>query len=441
MIPTCHRADRDLPQEVDVAIIGAGLMGCATAYYLAKAGAKVLVIDKSRIAGQQSSRAWGFVRQQGRDEYEVPLMKAGISIWRSLEEELQADLGWRNEGCIYVASDTRHLETYEEWLPIALKYSIDTILLSRQEVLKKLPGFASSQLGGLFTPSDGQAEPTLVTAAFARRARELGVCFVENCGVKKIDVGANKVVGIETEHGYVRANSVVCAAGITSFRLLTEIGISLPQQVVRGSVGRTNKGPPLTGLSTIANGVGFRQRKDGSFNIADDAQVDVDMTLGHFRALQWYLPSLWAHRKSFSFKLNGESLAEFHQRMPWSSAFRNGPGIHERDPSVRPNGKRLRTALDSLKSAFHSQIDTVIVDRWAGAIDVLPDGIPVIDAQTSISGLAVATGFCGHGFAMGPIVGKTLAKWLTTGEPGLDLRKLRLSRFAERDVKPPVSLF
>ncbi|MNK97152.1 D-amino acid dehydrogenase small subunit [compost metagenome] len=273
------------------------------------------------------------------------------------------------------------------------------------------------------------------------RARELGAHIVEHCGAKGIDVAAGQVVGVETERGYVKAKTVVCAAGVTTFRLLKMLGIELPQQLVRGTVARTTSGPTLSGISTIANGVGFRQRLDGSFNIADDAHVDVDMTLGHLRALHWYAPSLWAHRKSFRFNLNGACLTDLHQRMPWSESARLGEGIHVRNPLIPPNEKGLGTAMSALKAAFPGQLNTQIADRWAGAIDVLPDGIPVIDAQTSPRGLAVATGFCGHGFAMGPIVGKTLASWIDSGDPGLDMRQLRLSRFAEGDVKPPSSLF
>jgi glycine/D-amino acid oxidase-like deaminating enzyme len=431
----------ELPRQIDVAIIGGGLMGCATAYFLAKSGLRVVVIDKSTIAGQQSSRAWGFVRQQARDEDEVPLMQASIAIWRSLEQELQTPLGWRNDGCLFVAADEAERDASEAWLPIARDHSLDSVMLSSREIAARLPGYARPQSGGLFTASDGQAEPRLVTDAFARRAAQSGVHIVENCGVNAIDVAAGQVAGIETERGYVKTGTVICAAGVTTHRLLKPLGIRLPQQVVRGTVGRTTCGPTLTGISTIANGVGFRQRIDGSFNIADDAQVDVDVTLGHLRALQWYLPSLWAHRRSFRFNLNGECLHDLASRMPWSTASRNGPSIHERSPHVEPNQKRLRAALGRLKDAFPSQNTTEITESWAGAIDVLPDGIPVIDARTSISGLCVATGFCGHGFAMGPIVGKTLATWITTGEPGIDMHKLRLSRFAEKDVKAPLSLF
>lgn len=430
-----------LPAEVDVAIIGGGLMGCATAYYLGKAGASVLLLEKSTLAGQQSSRAWGFVRQQSRDEAEVPLMQASIGLWQGLEQELQADLGWRNEGCLFVAGNEAERAGYESWLSVARDFSLDTVMLSPREVEARLPGYAVAQLGGLFTASDGQAEPTRVARAFARRARELGVRIVEQCGARGIDMAAGQVVGVETERGYVKAKTVVCAAGANTFRLLRQLGIELPQQLVRGTVARTTAGPALSGISTIANGVGFRQRLDGSFNIADDAHVDVDMTLGHLRALHWYAPSLWAHRKSFRFNLNGACLTDLSQRLPWSEAVRLGDGIHVRDPQVHPNRRSLATALHGLKAAFPDQRHVQIADSWAGGIDVLPDGIPVIDAQTAPVGLAVATGFCGHGFAMGPVVGKTLGDWIHTGQPGLDMRQLRLSRFAEGDVKPPSSLF
>jgi glycine/D-amino acid oxidase-like deaminating enzyme len=193
------KQDNSLPREVDVAIIGGGLMGCASAYYLSKAGAKVLVLDKSTIAGQQSSRAWGFVRQQSRDEAEVPLMQASIRIWRTLEHELQTDLGWRNDGCLFVAGNEAERAGYESWLPVARSFSVDTVMLSPREVANRLPGYAVPQLGGLFTASDGQAEPTLVARAFAMRARELGAHIVEQCGAQRIDVAAGQVVGVETE--------------------------------------------------------------------------------------------------------------------------------------------------------------------------------------------------------------------------------------------------
>jgi len=100
-----------LPEQVDVVIAGSGIMGCASAWQLAGQGLSVLVLDKAGIASQQSTRAWGFVRQQARDPAEVPLMMAAIPLWERLEEELQLPLEWRQGGCLYLAETPEQQRT------------------------------------------------------------------------------------------------------------------------------------------------------------------------------------------------------------------------------------------------------------------------------------------------------------------------------------------
>ncbi len=100
----------------------------------------------------------------------------------------------------------------------------------------------------------------------------------------------------------------------------------------------------------------------------------------------------------------------------------------------------MRRALEKLKAIFPVLKDAQIVEAWAGLIDVLPDGIPVIDAPDTPSGLTIATGFCGHGFAMGPIVGRLLAEWIDTGAPSLDLSAFRARRFVDGTMVPPRSM-
>lgn len=430
-----------LPKQADVVIVGAGIMGCAAAYYLAKQGVKSVVLDKSRIAGQQSTRAWGFVRQQGRDPSEMPLAIASNRLWRGLEKELQTNLGWRQGGCLYVAHDAEQMARYEACLEISRQYAVDTRLLSAAEVAACIPGFTASQVGGLFTPSDGQAEPRVVAPAFARRAAELGVQFIEGCGLTGIELAAGKIVAAQTEFGEIRTDHIICAAGAASWRVLRSLGISLPQHQVRGTVARTSSGPSVGAVAAIGGGIGWRQRQDGSFNLANDARVDVDVTLGHLRALEWYIGPLLKHYRSFDFRLNNSFLNEIVQRFPRSETHRNGRLVGMRDPILVANDRDINACLARLKSAMPSQKNVQIVERWAGGIDVLPDGIPVLDAPNEIPGLMIATGFCGHGFALGPVVGKTLADWLVTGQPEHDLHDLRLSRYKEGDVKSPHSLF
>ncbi|MGF6963182.1 glycine/D-amino acid oxidase-like deaminating enzyme [Paraburkholderia sp. WC7.3g] len=434
---TC--ADQPFPTHADVVIAGAGIMGCAAAYYLARRGLSVAVLDKSRIAGQQSSRAWGFVRQQGREAAEVPLMMASIPLWKELERELNFDLEWRQGGCLYVATHDEDWASFRQWIDVARQYGLDTRTLDRGQIDAVVTGMQGPALGGLYTPSDGQAEPRRVAAAFAARAAEAGARFFEGCGVLGVERGGGAIAGVVTERGTIRTARFVCVAGASSWRLLRTLGLELPQQAVRGTCMRTNPLPPVTASTFWGHGLGIRQRANGAINLADDMQVDVDMTLGHLRALKWFLPELWTQREKFSFHLNGACLRDLRERLPGGVPDAERV-LYPRDPHPQPNTRHAPRALKKLRALFPALRDAQVVEAWAGLIDVLPDGIPVIDAPPQVPGLTVATGFCGHGFAMGPIVGKLLAELNDGGEASLDLSAFRLQRFFDGTMKRPRSM-
>ena len=427
------------PTRADVVIAGAGIMGCAAAYYLARRGLSVVVLDKSRIAGQQSSRAWGFVRQQGREAAEVPLMMASIPLWKDLERELNFDLEWRQGGCLYVADNDEDWASFQQWIEVARQYGLDTRTLDRKQIDSVVTGMQGPALGGLYTPSDGQAEPRRAAAAFAARAAEAGALFFEGCGVIGVERAGGAIAGVVTERGTVRTSRFICATGASSWRLLRTLGLELPQQAVRGTCMRTNPLPPVTASAFWGHGLGIRQRANGAINLADDMQVDVDMTLGHFRALKWFLPELWTQREKFSFHLNGACLRDLRERLEGGGSDAESV-LEPRDPQPQPNARHAPRALQKLRALFPALRDAQVVEAWAGLIDVLPDGIPVVDAPPQIPGLTIATGFCGHGFAMGPIVGKLLAELNDGGEASLDLSAFRLQRFFDGTMQRPRSM-
>ena len=430
-----------LPEQVDVVVAGSGIMGCATAWYLAGLGLSVLVLDKAGLASQQSTRAWGFVRQQARDPAEVPLMMAAIPLWERLEEQLQLPLEWRQGGCLYLAETPEQQHKYEDWLKVAANFGLGTRLLGRAEVAQLMPALSDPARGALYTANDGQAEPRRVAPAFALRAIERGAVFVEGCGVTGIDRAAGAICGVQTERGYVKTRQLLVCAGASSWRLVESLGLPLPQQAVRCTVSRTSPGPDIGAQSFIGHGIGLRQRADGSFNLADETQADIDLNLDYLRGARHYLPHLPEHRAGFSFKLNGAFLHNLRQRLPGSERSVNGPLLGERDPQVKANTSRVFQAQRNLARAFPALREVKVVESWAGLIDVLPDGIPVLDAPPEVPGLLVATGFCGHGFAMGPIVGQLMSQWIHTGEPGMDLHAFRLRRFADGTAGKPYSLF
>ena len=109
------------PETADVVIIGGGIIGVSTAYFLAKAGIKACLCEKGYISGEQSGRNWGFVRMQGRDEREIPMVLESQKIWRQFSSEVAIDTGYQEGGCLFTANDEKELESFQPWLELAKK--------------------------------------------------------------------------------------------------------------------------------------------------------------------------------------------------------------------------------------------------------------------------------------------------------------------------------
>ncbi|BBE33977.1 NAD(P)/FAD-dependent oxidoreductase [Sphingosinicella microcystinivorans] len=423
-----------IPSQADAIIIGGGIMGLATAFYMAGAGLKVLVIEKDRVAGQQSGRNWGFVRTQYRDPAEMPLAVEALRLWRGLEAELGTPVGWRETGCLFAASNEPEYEAFAAWLKSVDGIARSSRLLNRSETATLLPALKQGTAGALYTPDDGQAEPGEATSAFAKAARGLGVQILEDCGAIEIDVAGGRVKGVYTEHGRIAADIVVCAAGAVSHQLLRSLSLVLPQKTVRNTVSLTTVAPRLSQPCFCGFGLGLRQRADGSCIIAAESMSDVDVTLGSFTNIKYFLGSFLANRRSFQLNVGRALLDDLYALMVRG---RDERRVEPRRPFLPPNEKRAATMKALLGKLFEGADSLGIVKSWAGAIDVLPDALPVIDGTTGVSGLIVATGFSGHGFGLAPAVGKAVSGIAQGQAPSLGLEAFRLDRFAKGTFGQP----
>src|SRR5579885_2841370 len=198
------RSDAKLPASADVVIIGGGIIGCSAAYYLAKKGHSVAILEKGRVAGEQSSRNWGWCRQTGRDVREIPLIKESLAIWPGLNAELGAETGFRRTGLLYVTKDAAELGRWERWLEHARQYQLQSRMLSAAEVAQMMPGCRDRWIGGLFTATDGRAEPSKAVPAIAEAARRLGVSLHQDCAVRGLEIEGGAVAGVVSEKGVVR---------------------------------------------------------------------------------------------------------------------------------------------------------------------------------------------------------------------------------------------
>ena len=176
-----------LPDKVDVVIIGGGVIGICAALFLSRHGHSVFVCEKGRVAGEQSSRNWGWIRQQGRDPDELPIMMEANRLWQDLNAQLDCDIGLRQGGIVYFSDSDSELERYETFTTLAAEHGLQSNLMSRAQVQAMIPDLNRSYRGALHTPSDMRAEPWMAVPALARLAAAEGVLIHENCAVRRLD--------------------------------------------------------------------------------------------------------------------------------------------------------------------------------------------------------------------------------------------------------------
>ncbi len=422
-----------LPKSADVIVIGAGIMGSSTAWYLAQKGLSVILIDRGRIAFQQSGRNWGFVRKLCRDPLEMPLANLALSLWPDLSAQLGHDIQWRKSGCMFLAESEQERASYEQWQRDCEDLNADAQLLSQKELQHRFPMVESNSHGAIITENDGQAEPVATTIAFADAAQREGVILLENCGVERIDTQGGSVCGVLTERGRIATTTVICTAGATSHRLLRGLLPPLPQKTVRSTVALSEPIADLKLPCFVGMGLGLRQRADGTCVLATDSGADIDITLDSFRSSSYFLTELKRNSKGFALKFGKPFFEDLYNRATLSSSQRN---VRPRAPEIAVNKQRIHKAQTLFTNIF-GLAPPRIQQSWAGYIDVMPDALPVIDLSSKTKGLAIATGFSGHGFGLGPAVGKTIADVLTGAHNSVDLKPFSSARFINRTYGRP----
>ena len=409
--------------KTDVIVIGGGIVGASTAYYLARKGIATTLLEKGRINGEQSSRNWGAVRQQGRHRAELPLMMAcSREIWGGLEQELQAPLDWRRQGQMRIAHDEEMMRAFEAFLPVAREFGLDTEIITPRQISELLPHYAAKDcLGGMFTPSDGCADPGKVAPAFAAAARRLGAQLQEGCAALQVETQGGRVCGVRSEGGFLRADKVLVAAGAWSGRLLAGLGIAHPSLWVRGSVARSAPINLELRKLVVWGRCAYRQGLDGSILIADAADGRHDLCLDSLRYGMRFLPLARKNWRKLKFSLGAAS---------WQACkgeYRSFTRHRVLQP--KPDVSGLQRAARLFREDYPAAPELRLQSCWAGQIDFMPDELPVIDAATSIPGLAIAAGFSGHGFGLGPMAGRSMAALLAGGSVEFDLSPFRSERF------------
>lgn len=418
------------PASADAVIIGGGIAGVMTALYLARAGHRVVLCEKGRIAGEQSARNWGWVRQQGRDPGELPIMIESLRLWDALHQQLGDAVSLHRTGTTYLANTQKDLENFESWLPHARQHGLDTRMMSRAELNAMLPN-AAGWLGALHTASDARAEPWTAVPAIAALAAAQGVSLHEDCAVRGIQTAAGRVSGVVTERGAIAAPLVLLAGGAWSALFAGNAGLRLPQLSVRATVAATALMPEILPGNAADSGFAFRRRADGGYTLAPGIGHDFWIGPSAFRNLGLYLPQIRRDLRHTRLQAVAPSGYPDGWATPRRWALdRETPFERLRVLDPAPNLGRIERLLDAFAAAFPGLGRPPVVRAWAGMIDVMPDQVPVLD-ESPLPGLFIATGLSGHGFGIGPGVGRVMADLMTGRPPGHDLARFRYGRFSD----------
>jgi glycine/D-amino acid oxidase-like deaminating enzyme len=420
-----------LPDAVDVAIIGAGVAGTATAYFLAERGVKVLLCDKGRVAGEQSSRNWGWIRQQGRDRAELPIMIESNRIWRGLAEKTgEANLTFTQSGSLHLAETEARLQQFEDWHAQAREHQLDTRLLTKAEVETRFPQVKGAWLGGIETRSDGRGEPFVAIPALARAAQRLGVAIIESCAVRTLDLAGGRVAGVVTEKGRVRCDRAVLAGGAWSTYFAANTGIDLPQLAVRSTVARTEPSPAPYLHNTNTPGLAIRRRADGGYTVSSGVLAEHYIGPRSFKYFAKFLPLLKRSARDVRLHLGAPKGYPGAWGTPRSwTADEVSPFERMRVLNPPPLPAAVRDIQERLPQRFPELREVKLAEAWAGMIDVTPDAVPTLGEDGTVKGLYIVTGLSGHGFGIGPAIGRIMADVIAARPPGHDLHRFRAGRF------------
>ena len=428
--------DETLPTRADVVIIGGGIIGTSTALFLAQRGVSTVLVEKGHIAGEQSSRNWGWCRKMARDPREIPLVIESLRLWQGMNETVEAETGFRTCGIMYLAETAADLERLEGWLDHAREYQLDTRAIDGAEVARLLPGSAKPWAGALYTASDGKAEPQKAAPAIAAAARRHGAAVITDCAARGIETAAGRVAAVVTEKGRIACESVVLAGGAWSRLFCGNLGVELPQLKVLGSVMRTERldgGPEISASGGL---FGYRKRKDGGYTVATLGVRTIDIVPDNFRLLSQYLPAARLHWKKLRFRVGSRFTEDWRTPRRWeldqASPFE---AVRVLDPAADPYV--LERARASIAEAFPAFRNVAVAESWGGMIDVMPDAIPVISAVDAVPGFFIATGFSGHGFGIGPGAGRLMADMVMGTPTIVDPAPFRLSRFTDGSNPQP----
>ena len=378
----------------DVVVIGGGIVGSCCAYYLAKAGLSVKLVERGSICTEASKACQGHLFLWEMPEINVRLGKASKKLYEQIANELDIDIELRNTGSMSIAEKPEDLEMLGKTVKELRAAGVQCEIFDSRELQKREPNIAKNLAGGAFFPEDGQLNPLLATIGIAKAAEKSGAEICSNCEVAGIELSKDKksVSAVHTTQGKIPTRYVVNAAGAWSGQIGEMVGINIPVVPRKGTLIVAEHVPDnfLGCKIIIASGYLASLKGDNKVAVAANVQQtrEGNLLLGSSREFA-----------GFDKAVNPDVISQIAKR-----CIRFFPGL---------------AGLNTIRS-------------WAGLRPYSPDMLPII-SDSPIEGFYVASGHEGVGITMGPITGKLIMQMITGQKTDLPVESLSVNRFANNN--------
>ncbi len=365
-------------REFDIIIVGGGIIGLATAYYLAKQQQSVLVLEKSYIGFGSTGRCISGIRAQFSTETSIKLAKHSIELFQGMEKEFGHSVEWAPTGYLFLAHDEERKKAFLNVMQIQQQLGLDVRFYEKNEIEKLFPYINTQDLiGGTYCPTDGQADPFLVLKGYFQGIKKNNGQIRTHAEVIAIEMtpsGSYRVICSNNDIYF--APKVLNAAGPFAREVGAMIGLDLPVEPERHEAAITE---PIE-FMRVPMVVDYR--KDGCYF--------VQRLTGQFIGCYTPAEKVPGH--------NLDSTFEFMTEMP----------------------RRMMRLVPMLK-------EVSIIRQWSGSYSMTPDGNPII-GETTIPGFYICGGMCGHGFMFGPALGEFMAHHILTGTWPMNMDEFACNR-------------
>ncbi len=372
---------KPLPEDARCVVIGAGIMGLAIAYNLARFGVdRIVVVDAGYLCGGASGRNGGGVRAQWSSETNIRLMRRSIEICDDFATNMRINVWFRRSGYLFVARGDERAKQLEASCALQNEHGLPTKMLDAADVKKLVPELDTSRIvAASYNPDDGVVFPWPFVWGYARECQRLGVEVHTHTRVTGLETQGDRITGVVTDRGRIRTPKVICAAGAWSPEITRMVGVELPSHPHRHEICSTEPLKPFLKpfVGDLATGLYFSQSMRGEI-------------------------------------VGGISNAHVPEGLDQGSSLRF-----------------LALYARSLTRAMPVLGHVRVLRQWSGCYDITPDGNPLVGRVDAIEGLVLSSGFMGHGFMMAPIMGELLARHLLYDEEKELFERWNLRRYAE----------